>query len=174
MSDALFSSLVAAPADPILGVSQRFRKDPRPQKVNLGVGAYMTDEGVTPVLDVVKEAETALAEACIPHSYLPISGLDGYGAHVQQMVFGETSEIVLSGRAATVQTLGGTGALKVGMDFMYHICGERVAATSLPTWGNHNAILGMAGYEIKHYRYYEASTNSLINRYAAFVMYSGG
>ena len=161
MSDALFSSLVAAPADPILGVSQRFRKDPRPQKVNLGVGAYMTDEGVTPVLDVVKEAETALAEACIPHSYLPISGLDGYGAHVQQMVFGETSEIVLSGRAATVQTLGGTGALKVGMDFMYHICGERVAATSLPTWGNHNAILGMAGYEIKHYRYYEASTNSL-------------
>ena len=103
MSDALFSSLVAAPADPILGVTQRYRQDPRPQKVNLGVGAYMTDEGVTPVLDVVKEAETALAEACIPHSYLPISGLDGYGAHVQQMVFGADSEIVLSGRAATIQ-----------------------------------------------------------------------
>ena len=134
MSDALFSSLVAAPADPILGVTQRYRQDPRPQKVNLGVGAYMTDEGVTPVLDVVKEAETALAEACIPHSYLPISGLDGYGAHVQQMVFGADSEIVLSGRAATIQTLGGTGALKVGMDFMFHICGERVASTSLPTW----------------------------------------
>ena len=161
MSDALFSSLVAAPADPILGVTQRYRQDPRPQKVNLGVGAYMTDEGVTPVLDVVKEAETALAEACIPHSYLPISGLDGYGAHVQQMVFGADSEIVLSGRAATIQTLGGTGALKVGMDFMFHICGERVASTSLPTWGNHNAILGMAGYEIKPYRYYDASTNSL-------------
>ena len=161
MSDALFSSLVAAPADPILGVTQRYRQDPRPQKVNLGVGAYMTDEGVTPVLDVVKEAETALAEACIPHSYLPISGLDGYGAHVQQMVFGADSEIVLSGRAATIQTLGGTGALKVGMDFMFHICGEHVASTSLPTWGNHNAILGMAGYEIKPYRYYDASTNSL-------------
>ena len=133
MSDALFSSLTAAPADPILGVTQRFRLDPRPQKVNLGVGAYMTDAGVTPVLDVVKQAEMALAAQCIPHTYLPISGLEGYGTHVQQMVFGETSEIVLSGRAATVQTLGGTGALKVGMDFMDQICGERVAATSLPT-----------------------------------------
>lgn len=161
MSDALFSSLVAAPADPILGVTQRFRKDPRPQKVNLGVGAYMTEEGVTPVLEVVKEAELALAQECIPHCYLPISGLDGYGTHVQQMVFGADSEIVLSSRAATVQTLGGTGALKVGMDFMYQICGERVAATSLPTWGNHNAILAMAGYDVRHYRYYESSTNNL-------------
>lgn len=161
MSDALFSSLTAAPADPILGVTQRFRQDPRPQKVNLGVGAYMTDAGVTPVLDVVKQAEMTLAAQCIPHTYLPISGLEGYGTHVQQMVFGETSEIVLSGRAATVQTLGGTGALKVGMDFMYQICGERVAATSLPTWGNHNAILKMAGYDVRHYRYYEAETNGL-------------
>ncbi len=161
MSDALFSSLTAAPADPILGVTQRFRQDPRPQKVNLGVGVYMTEEGVTPVLDVVKEAETALAEACIPHSYLPISGLEGYGLHVQQLVFGADSEIVRSGRAATVQTLGGTGALKVGMDFMYHVCGARVGATSLPTWGNHNAILKMAGYDVRHYSYYEASTNSV-------------
>lgn len=161
MSDSLFSSLVAAPADPILGVTQRFRKDPRPQKVNLGVGAYMTEEGVTPVLDVVKEAELALAQEGLPHSYLPISGIDGYGTHIQQMVFGNDSEIVLSGRAATVQTLGGTGALKVGMDFLYHICGERIGATSLPTWGNHNAILAMAGYEVRHYRYYEASTNNL-------------
>lgn len=161
MSDALFSSLTAAPADPILGVTQRFRQDPRPQKVNLGVGAYMTDEGVTPVLDVVKDAELALAQQCNPHTYLPISGLDGYGTLVQQMVFGADSEIVLSGRAATIQSLGGTGALKVGMDFMYQICGERVAATSLPTWGNHNAILGMSGYEVRHYRYYEASSNGL-------------
>ncbi len=155
MSSSLFSGLVAAPADPILGVSEKFRADPRPEKVNLGVGAYLTEEGVTPILEVVQEAEEAITAAKIPHTYIPISGLAGYGALVQKMVFGAESEIVLSGRAATVQTLGGTGALKVGMDFMHHICGASVGATSKPTWGNHNALLKMAGYDVKGYGYYD-------------------
>ncbi len=155
MSSSLFAGLVAAPADPILGVSEKFRADPRPEKVNLGVGAYLTEEGVTPILEVVQEAEEAITAAKIPHTYIPISGLAGYGALVQKMVFGAESEIVLSGRAATVQTLGGTGALKVGMDFMHHICGASVGATSKPTWGNHNALLKMAGYEVKGYGYYD-------------------
>ena len=103
----------------------------------------------------MQEAEEKLTAARIPHTYIPISGLAGYGALVQKMVFGAESEVVLSGRAATVQTLGGTGALKVGMDFMHHICGATVGATSKPTWGNHNALLKMAGYELKGYRYYD-------------------
>lgn len=158
---SLFSSLTSAPADPILGVSEKFRADPRPEKVNLGVGAYLTEEGKTPILEVVQEAEDALAAAHIPHTYLPISGLAGYGAIVQKMVFGASSEIVLSGRAATIQTLGGTGALKVGMDFMHHMCGVTVGATSKPTWGNHNALLELAGYEVKNYRYYAADGNGV-------------
>lgn len=161
MTTSLFAGLTAAPADPILGVSEKFRADPRAEKVNLGVGAYLTEEGKTPILEVVQEAEEAIVAARIPHTYIPISGLAGYGELVQKMVFGAASEIVLSGRAATVQTLGGTGALKVGMDFMHHLCGLTVGATSKPTWGNHNAILAMAGYEVKGYRYYDAARDGI-------------
>ena len=161
MSSSLFSGLVAAPADPILGVAEKFRADPRAEKVNLGVGAYLTEEGVTPILNVVQEAEEALTLARIPHTYIPISGLPGYGAMVQKMVFGADSEIVTSGRAATVQTLGGTGALKVGMDFLHHLCGAQVGATSKPTWGNHNALLAMAGYDVKGYRYYNTTGDGI-------------
>ena len=105
MTTSLFAGLKAAPADPILGVSEKFRADPRAEKVNLGVGAYLTEEGRTPILEVVQEAEEAIVAARIPHTYIPISGLAGYGELVQKMVFGAASEIVLSGRAATVQTL---------------------------------------------------------------------
>ena len=88
MSSSLFSGLTAAPADPILGVAEKFRADPRAEKVNLGVGAYLTEEGVTPILEVVQEAEETLTAARIPHTYIPISGLAGYGTLVQKMVFG--------------------------------------------------------------------------------------
>ena len=108
MTDNLFAGLTPAPADPILGVTEKFRADPRPQKVNLGVGVYLTEEGKTPLLDVVKEAEVALAQSNQPHGYIPINGLPGYCSAVQKMIFGADSEVVLSGRAVTVQTLGGS------------------------------------------------------------------
>ena len=161
MTDTLFSGVVAAPADPILGVNEKFKADLRSPKVNLSAGVYLTEEGKTPVLNVVKEAEEALAQAAIPHTYIPMSGLPGYDKVVQQMVFGADSEIVQSGRAATIQSLGGTGALKVGMDFMHHILGCTVSATSKPTWGNHNALLAMAGYEVRGYRYYDAANDGV-------------
>lgn len=161
MTDTLFSGVVAAPADPILGVNEKFKADLRSPKVNLSAGVYLTEEGKTPVLNVVKEAEEALAQAAIPHTYIPMSGLPGYDKVVQQMVFGADSEIVQSGRAATIQSLGGTGALKVGMDFMHHILGCTASATSKPTWGNHNALLAMAGYEVRGYRYYDAANDGV-------------
>ena len=150
MTDNLFAGLTPAPADPILGVTEKFRADPRPQKVNLGVGVYLTEEGKTPLLDVVKEAEVALAQSNQPHGYIPISGLPGYCSAVQKMIFGADSEVVLSGRAVTVQTLGGTGALKVGMDLMHSVCGETHGVSSVPTWGNHNALLELAGFKRFH------------------------
>lgn len=161
MTDTLFAGLTPAPADPILGVSEKFRADPRPQKVNLGVGAYLTEEGKTPLMAVVREAEEALAQSGQAHTYIPISGLPAYTSAVQKMVFGADSEIVLSGRAATVQTLGGTGALKVGMDFLHHVCGETRGVSSKPTWGNHFALLEQAGYEVGSYRYYDAANNDV-------------
>ena len=161
MTDTLFAGLTPAPAGPILGVSEKCRADPRPQKVNLGVGAYLTEEGKTPLMEVVREAEEALAQSGQAHTYIPISGLPAYTAAVQKMVFGADSEIVLSGRAATVQTLGGTGALKVGMDFLHHVCGETRGVSSKPTWGNHFALLEQAGYEVGSYRYYDAANNDV-------------
>ncbi len=161
MTDTLFSGIVSAPADPILGVSEKFKADPRPEKVNLSVGMYLNEEGKTPILNVVKEAEAALAQAAIAHTYIPMSGLPGYDKVVQQMVFGADSEVVLSGRAATIQSLGGTGALKVGMDFMHHVVGCTIGSTSKPTWGNHNSLLGMAGYEVRGYRYFDAANGGI-------------
>lgn len=161
MTVSLFTGLTPAPDDPILGVTEKFRADTRSEKVNLSVGVYLTEEGKTPILDVVKEAETALAESREPHTYIPMSGLPGYRAAVQKMVFGAQSEVVLSGRAVTVQTLGGTGALKVGMDFMHLVCGETLAATSKPTWGNHNSLLQQAGYQLTGYRYYDAANSNI-------------
>ncbi len=161
MTDNLFAGLTPAPADPILGVTEKFRADPRPQKVNLGVGVYLTEEGKTPLLDVVKEAEVALAQSNQPHGYIPINGLPGYCSAVQKMIFGADSEVVLSGRAVTVQTLGGTGALKVGMDLMHSVCGETRGVSSVPTWGNHNALLKLAGYEVGGYRYYDAANDDV-------------
>ncbi len=161
MTDNLFAGLTPAPADPILGVTEKFRADPRPQKVNLGVGVYLTEEGKTPLLDVVKEAEVALAQSNQPHGYIPISGLPGYCSAVQKMIFGADSEVVLSGRAVTVQTLGGTGALKVGMDLMHSVCGETHGVSSVPTWGNHNALLKLAGFKVGGYRYYDAANDGV-------------
>lgn len=161
MTDNLFAGLTPAPADPILGVTEKFRADPRPQKVNLGVGVYLTEEGKTPLLDVVKEAEVALAQSNQPHGYIPISGLPGYCSAVQKMIFGADSEVVLSGRAVTVQTLGGTGALKVGTDLMHSVCGETHGVSSVPTWGNHNALLKLAGFKVGGYRYYDAANDGV-------------
>ena len=159
MSDLTFAGLTPAPADPILGVTEKFRADPRPQKVNLGVGVYLTEEGKTPLLDVVRDAEMALAQSNQPHGYIPINGLPEYCSAVQKMVFGADSEVVQSGRAVTIQTLGGTGGLKVGMDFMHNVCGASRAATSVPTWGNHNALLKYAGFEVAGYRYYDKAND---------------
>lgn len=161
MTASLFTGLTPAPADPILGVTEKFRADTRAEKVNLGVGVYLNEDGKTPLLSVVREAEHALAELGEPHVYIPISGLPKYCAAVQKMVFGAESEVVLSGRAVTVQTLGGTGALKTGMDFMHLVVGETKAATSKPTWGNHNSLLAQAGYEITGYRYYDAANDGI-------------
>lgn len=161
MTDNLFAGLTAAPADPILGVTEKFRADTRPQKVNLGVGVYLTEEGKTPLLEVVKEAEMALAQSNQPHGYIPINGLPDYCSAVQKMIFGAESEVVKSGRAVTIQTLGGTGALKVGMDFMHNVCGENRGVSSVPTWGNHNALLKYAGFEVGGYRYYDKANDGI-------------
>ena len=123
-----------APRDPILGVNESFNADSNPNKVNLGVGVYTDEAGKIPVLECVKRAEVAMAEKPAPRGYLPIDGIAAYDKATQALVFGAESAIVRENRAVTVQTLGGTGALKVGADFLKRVSPASVVYISNPSW----------------------------------------
>ena len=123
-----------APDDPILGLNEAFKSDPRDKKVNLSIGVYSTEDGKVPLLRVVAEAEKRILEAGEPHTYLPISGIPAFNAGVQKLIFGADSPIIKEKHAVTVQSLGGTGALKVGADFLAAILKDPEAVVSTPTW----------------------------------------
>lgn len=118
MSKSIFDVVGQAPDDPILGLNEAFKSDPRDKKVNLSIGVYSTEDGKVPLLRVVAEAEKRILEAGEPHTYLPISGIPAFNAGVQKLIFGADSPIIKEKHAVTVQSLGGTGALKVGADFL--------------------------------------------------------
>src|SRR5258706_12969634 len=118
LSATLLSAVELAPRDPILGVTEAFVADTNPKKVNLGVGVYNDDNGKLPVLECVKRAEHAMADRNAPCFYLPIDGIPAYDREVRKLLFGADSEIVASGRAVTVQALGGTGGLELRADFL--------------------------------------------------------
>ncbi|WP_432799442.1 aromatic amino acid transaminase [Poriferisphaera sp. WC338] len=157
----MFDKIEMAPADPILGLSEAFKADPNPEKINLGVGVYKDANGATPILACVKAAEERLAKEETTKGYLPIDGDGRYGAHVQKLLFGEGSEIILSGRAATSHTPGGTGALRVAGDFIKANLPGAKLWVSDPTWANHAAVFGAAGVEVKKYAYYDAASSGL-------------
>jgi len=156
---ALFSHVEMAPRDPILGVNESFNADSNPNKVNLGVGVYTDEAGKIPVLECVKRAEVAMAEKPAPRGYLPIDGIAAYDKATQALVFGAESAIVKENRAVTVQTLGGTGALKVGADFLKRVSPASVVYISNPSWENHRALFESAGFEVRDYAYYDAATS---------------
>ena len=158
---SLFSAVEMAPRDPILGLNEAFNADPRPHKVNLGVGVYYNEEGRIPLLKAVELAEKARAEAHAPRGYLPIEGLATYDSAVQKLLFGADSEIVQSGRIITSQAVGGTGALKIGADYLKRLLPEAVVAISNPSWENHRAIFESAGFPVQSYSYYDASQQSI-------------
>ncbi|MEN8199310.1 MAG: amino acid aminotransferase [Thermodesulfobacteriota bacterium] len=157
----MWKNIQPAPPDSILGLTEAFKKDQNPQKVNLGVGVYKDEEGNTPVLRCVKAAEKELLETQGSKSYLPISGDPSYAAAVQSMILGEDSEVIASGRAATVHAPGGTGALRVGGDLLKKFNTGATLWVSSPTWANHNGIFGAAGFEISQYAYYDKVSKGL-------------
>jgi aspartate/tyrosine/aromatic aminotransferase len=150
-------SLTPAPADPILGLTETFRADTRPEKVNLAAGVYVDDSGVTPVIPSVLEAEKRLLEKVGSKGYLPIDGRAGYKKAVRDLVFGPDHEIVASDRSATAQTPGGTGALRVAADFLLQTGSSRTLWLSDPTWPNHPQLFGLAGFSLKTYPYLDDS-----------------
>ncbi len=172
----LFSDVELAPRDPILGLTEAFNADTRPHKVNLGVGVYTDEEGRLPLLRSAYQAEQALLNNAAAHGYLPIDGLPAYNKAVQKLVFGETSSVLEQGRIVTVQTLGGTGALKVGADFLKRMLPNAQVAISNPSWENHAALFKNAGFEVTHYPYYDAATHAVNfdGLLAAFNAYAPG
>ena len=158
---SLFSTVEMAPRDPILGINESFNADTNPAKVNLGVGVYTDENGKIPVLECVKRAEVAMAEKSAPRGYLPIDGIAAYDKATQALVFGVDSDIVRNSRAVTVQAVGGTGALKVGADFLKRVSPDAAVYISNPSWENHRALFESAGFEVRDYDYYDAATRSL-------------
>ena len=158
---SLFSSVELAPRDPILGLNEQFAADPNPNKVNLGVGVYFDENGKLPLLACVQAAEKTMMTPPKPRGYLPIDGIAAYDDGVKKLVFGADSEPYQSGRIATVQGLGGTGALKIGADFLKHLNPGAPVLISDPSWENHRALFTQAGFEVGTYRYYDAATRSL-------------
>ncbi|MYC96209.1 MAG: aspartate/tyrosine/aromatic aminotransferase [Caldilineaceae bacterium SB0661_bin_32] len=157
----MFETITSAPADAILGLTEAFKEDSNPSKINLGVGVYKDGGGQTPVLAAVKEAEERLLRSEATKSYLPIDGLAAYAALSQQIVFGSEHDILSAGRAATVQTPGGTGALRVAADFVRRIFPSAAVWLSDPTWPNHPNVFGSAALQVQSYPYFEAETNGV-------------
>jgi aromatic-amino-acid transaminase len=152
----LFDAVELAPRDPILGLNEQFNLDPNPAKVNLGVGVYYDDNGKLPLLKCVVEAERLMAETPRPRAYLPIDGIAAYDRAVQGLVFGDDSAAVKERRVATVQALGGTGGLKIGADFLKRVNPAAQLLISDPSWENHRALFGTAGFGVTTYPYYDA------------------
>ena len=158
---SLFSSVQMAPRDPILGLNEQFAADANPAKVNLGVGVYFDDNGKLPLLQCVQAAEKALMAKPAARGYLPIDGIAAYDSAVKALVFGAQSPAVQEGRVATVQSLGGTGGLKTGADFLRQLTPSAKVHISNPSWENHRAIFSRAGFEVAAYRYYDAGRRGL-------------
>ncbi len=158
---SLFSAVPLAPRDPILGLTEAFVADTNPSKVNLGVGVYQDGTGKLPLLECVRQAEQRLAEDPKPRGYLPIDGLPGYTKAVRELVFGTDSAAVAAGRVVTVQALGGTGALKIGADFLRRFDPDAKVLISDPSWENHEALFTRAGFTVESYRYYDADARGI-------------
>ncbi|MFZ7202455.1 amino acid aminotransferase [Avibacterium avium] len=157
----MFEHINAAPADPILGLGEAFKADDRANKINLGIGVYKDAKGNTPIMKAVKAAEQRLFDVETTKNYLSIDGVADFNARTQGVLFGEHSDIVKQGRAKTVQSLGGTGALRIAAEFIKRQTKAQNVWISTPTWPNHNAIFNAVGITIREYRYYDAERKAL-------------
>ena len=157
----MFEHIPPYAGDPILTLNESFGRDPRAHKINLSIGIYFDDAGRLPVMAAVREAETAMLQAIGARPYQPMEGAANYRLAVQHLLFGAGHEAVTRGRIATVQTIGGSGGLKVGGDFLQrHFPGSQVWVSD-PTWDNHRAMFEGAGFTVNAYPYYDAATGGL-------------
>ncbi len=157
----MFDTLHRLPDDPILSVMTRFRADPDPRKVDLGVGVYRTVGGETPVLDCVRRAEAQVLAAQTSKSYVAPAGRPEFNSALTELVLGSPHDAVQSGRVVTVQAPGGCGALRLGAELIRAAVPGATVYVSDPTWGNHIPLLGSSGLPLARYPYYDTRTHTL-------------
>lgn len=157
----MFQHVEFYPGDPILGLVETYNNDSRAHKVNLGIGIYFDESGKLPVLDSVRKAEVKRAAEALPRPYLPMEGLDTFRRAVQNLLFGAGNPALQEKRITTIQTLGGSGALKVGADFLHRWFPKSKVYVSDPTWDNHRSIFEGAGFEVGTYPYYDAASGGV-------------
>ena len=157
----MFQHIPPFAGDPILSLNEDFQKDPRPNKINLSIGIYFDDTGRIPVLESVRRAEALVVAKGGPKPYLPIEGAANFRGAVQQLLFGPAHEAVTSGRVATIQSVGSSGGLKVGADFLARYFAGSQVWVSDPTWDNHRSMFEGAGLKVNTYPYYDAASGGL-------------
>ncbi len=157
----MFQRVDAYPGDPILTLNETFVADPRADKINLGIGVFLDDSGAMPAMRAVLQAEAQLSASLGPRPYLPMEGSAGLRRAALELTFGADSTAVAGNNVALVQTVGGSGALKVGADFLARYFPQAQVWVSDPTWDNHYSIFGGAGLEVRSYRYYDAATGQV-------------
>ena len=161
MSSSIFAAVEMAPRDPILGLNEAFNADTRSTKVNLGVGVYFDDNGKIPLLAAVKAAEETRLKAAPPRGYQAIEGLGAYNQGVQNLLFGKDSSLIANGQVVTAQAIGGTGALKIGADYLKRLNPAAKVYISDPSWENHRALFESAGFVVENYPYYDTATRGV-------------
>lgn len=156
-----WSNVQHGPPDAILGVTEPFKRDKNPQKINLGVGAYRDDNGKPYVLPSVLQAENELSKKGLDKEYAPISGISNFCNEAITLALSSESPIIKNKQYASVQSISGTGALRIGGEFLQRYAPLKTIWVPIPTWGNHNSIFKFSGLEVKTYRYYDPKTCGL-------------
>lgn len=157
-SSSWWSNVEMGPPDAILGISEAFKRDTNPSKMNLGVGAYRDDAGKPYVLPSVRQAESIIQGSNMDKEYLGITGLASFTKAAGELAFDKSSSVLADKRNVTVQGVSGTGSLMLGSRFLNKFFGgNKVVYLPKPTWGNHPAILTSAGLGFDYYRYYDPS-----------------
>ncbi len=157
----MFEHIEPYAGDPILSLNEAFQNDPRPHKINLSIGIYFDNDGRIPMLESVRRAELQIVEAGGPKPYQAIEGAANCRTEVQKLLFGPEHEAVKSGRVATIQSIGSSGSLRVGADFIHRQFPDSAVWVSDPTWDNHRAMFEGAGLTVHTYPYYDPATGGL-------------
>ncbi|MDE0244532.1 MAG: aromatic amino acid transaminase [Gammaproteobacteria bacterium] len=155
-----FENLTAVRSDSVLGLATAFLRDKAAGKIDLTVGVYRNDQGRTPVMNAVAEAERAIIAAQTTKSYLPPIGPPGYRARIRRLVLGDLDD-GLGDRTGVLQTTGGCGALRIGAELFARAQPGKPVYLSDPTWGNHDGLMSGAGLRIRTYPYFDASAHAL-------------